>query len=162
MTTSSSDLTQQDVVERLRAASWVMLTTALPDGTLLSHPMTPQGVDKDAEVWFFVGLHGDQADALRGDPHVNLSIAEAGTWLSVAGRARFVEDRAKVEQLWTDQAEAWFPAGKDDPDLGLLQVSSDSAQYWGTPGGTAVRLARIVRAKATGERPPGGTATTEL
>lgn len=162
MTTSPTDLDRQDVVALLRDASWVMLTTALPDGTLLSHPMVPQGVDEDSDVWFFVSLHGDQADALRGDPHVNLSVAETGTWLSVAGRAGFVEDRAIVEQLWTDRAARSFPGGIDDPDLGLLQVRSESAQYWGVPGGAAARLARSVRAKATGGRPPGGTATTEL
>jgi general stress protein 26 len=64
--------------------------------------------------------------------------------------------------VWCARAAAWCPAGRDAPDLGLLQVSSDSAQHWGTPGGAAARLAGIVRAKATGERPTGSTSTTEL
>lgn len=156
-------LSQQDVVDRLRDADVVMLTTALPDGTLLSHPMTIQGVDDDADVWFFVGLQGDQADALRhGGPHVNLAIADAGSWLSVAGHAAFVEDRAVIDQLWNEQALAYFPQGKDDPNLGLMRVTSDSAQYWGLPGGKVAGLAQIVKSKVVGDRPPGGTATTEL
>ncbi|MGP9538340.1 pyridoxamine 5'-phosphate oxidase family protein [Brachybacterium sp. AOP43-C2-M15] len=159
---TETTLTQQDVVERLRRAELVMLTTALPDGTLLSHPMAVQGVTEDADVWFFVGLHGGQADALRGDPHVNLAVAEAGSWLSVAGRARFVEDRSVVEQLWNDGAGAYFPGGPDDPDLGLLEVSGDSAQFWGLPGGKVAGLAQIVKSRVLGDRPAGGTDTTEL
>lgn len=155
-------LALEDVVDTLRDADLVMLTTALPDGKLLSHPLSIQGVTDDAEVWFFVGLHGGQADALRSGPQVNLSISQAGSWLSVAGRAEFVEDRAQVEQLWTEQAAAYFPGGPHDPDLGLLRVSGESAQFWGLPGGKVAGLAQILRAKVAGERPPGGTATTEL
>lgn len=160
--TTNDTLSQQDVVQKLRDAKLVMLTTALPEGKLLSHPMTIQDVSDDADVWFFVSLQGGQAEALRSGPHVNLAVAEAGSWLSVAGRAGFVEDRARVEQLWDDQAEAYFPGGKDDPDLGLLRVSGDSAQFWGLPGGKVAGLAQILKAKATGERAPGGTGTTEL
>lgn len=162
MTNDPDTLSQQDVVDTLRDASTVMLTTALPDGTLLSHPMAIQGVGDEADIWFFVSLQGGQADALRHDPHVNLAIAEAGSWLSVAGRARFVEDRALVDQLWNDQATDYFPGGQGDPDLGLLQVTGDSAQFWGVAGGPVARLTRFVTAKAAGGHPPGGTSTTEL
>lgn len=155
-------LSQQDVVDKLRDTDVVMLTTALPDGTLLSHPMTIQGVDDDVDVWFFVGLQGDQADALRHGPHVNLAIADAGSWLSVAGHAEFIDDGAVIDQLWNEQARAYFPDGKDDPNLGLMRVTSDSAQFWGLPGGKVAGLAQIVKSKVTGDRPPGGTATTEL
>ncbi|HEX7351155.1 pyridoxamine 5'-phosphate oxidase family protein [Brachybacterium sp.] len=155
-------LTQQDVVQKLRDTDLVMLTTALPDGKLLSHPMAIQGVSEEADVWFFVSLSGGQAEALRSGPEVNLAVAEAGSWLSVAGRAAFVEDRSVVEQLWTDSAEAYFPGGAEDPDLGLLRVSGTSAQFWGLPGGRVAGLAQIVKAKVSGEQAPGGTGTTEL
>lgn len=159
---TEQDLTQQDVVEKLRNTKLAMLTTALPDGTLLSHPMSIQGVSEDVDVWFFLALDGGQADALRGDPHVNLAVAEAGSWLSVAGRARLVEDRALIEQLWTESAREYFPQGAEDPNLGLLQLSGDSAQFWGMPGGKVSGLAQILKARVTGDQPPGGTATTEL
>ena len=159
---TEQDLTQQDVVEKLRNTKLAMLTTALPDGTLLSHPMSIQGVSEDVDVWFFLALDGGQADALRGDPHVNLAVAEAGSWLSVAGRARLVEDRALIEQLWTESAREYFPQGAEDPNLGLLQLSGDSAQFWGMPGGKVAGLAQILKAWVTGDQPPGGTATTEL
>lgn len=159
---TDQDFTQQDVVEKLRGTSIVMLTTARADGKLLSHPMTVQDVTDDADVWLFVGLQGDQADALRQGPEVNLNVSEAGSWLSVAGKAQFVEDRAKIAELWDDSGKSYFPGGVDDPNLALVLVTSESAQYWGLPGGKVAGVAQILKAKVTGGDTPGGTGTTEL
>lgn len=155
-------LTQQDVVAKLQSASWVMLTGARSDGKLLSHPMVPQRVNDEADVWFFVSLTGDQADILRQNAHVNIAVDETGSWLSVSGQAEFVDDAALVDELWNDQAAGWFEGGKTDPSLGLLKVSTDSAQFWGTPGGKVAALAQIVRSRLTGQHPSGTSDTTEL
>lgn len=159
--TATDELARADVVKILRDAGSVMLATAVADGSILSHPMTPQEVTEDADVWFFLGLDGDQAKALATNPAVNISVAEAGNWLSVAGRVEFVDDPTKVDKLWTDAASAWFE-DRNDPNLALIKVTTDSAQHWGLPGGKVAGLAQIVKAKITGSRTPGGTATTEL
>lgn len=153
---------QSDVVRILRGTELVMLTTALRDGALVSHPMTIQEVSDDVDVLFFVGLDSGHAEALRQGSAVNLAVAEGGTWLSVAGKAVFEDDRARIRSLWTDAAEAYFPEGPEDENLGLLRFSGDSAQYWGVPGGKVAAVAQIVRARLTGDRPAGGTATTDL
>lgn len=157
-----SELNQPDVVKVLRESKWVMMTTARSDGKLLSHPMTPQEVTDDADVWFFASRSSDHADVLRQGGQVNLASSEAGEWLSVSGRAEFVEDRAKIDELWSNDVEAWFPGGKDDPDLGLLLVVTNSAQFWGTPGGKVAALAQIVKSRVTGDRPAGDSDTTAL
>lgn len=154
-------LDQADVVKILRGGDSVMLATALADGKILAHPMAPQEVTEDADVWFFLALDGDQAKALQTNPEVNISIAEAGNWLSVAGRVEFVDDKAKVDELWSDSATAWFD-DRRDPNLGLIKVVTHSAQHWGLPGGKASGLFRMVKSKITGDRPSGGTQTTEL
>lgn len=160
--TDADDLTQQDVAVKLRDAGVVMLTTAVGDEKLVSHPMTIQGVTDEADVWFFVGRDGGQAEALTRGSAVNISIAKAGSWLSVAGHAEFVEDPAKVNELWNDSAEGYFPGGPTDPNLGLLLVTTDSAQYWGLPGGRIAGAAQMARAMITKGRAAGGTDTTEL
>ncbi|AZL07717.1 general stress protein [Brevibacterium aurantiacum] len=138
-----------------------MLATALNDGTILTHPMAPQEITDDADVWFYLDLGGDQTDALRTNPAVNISIAEAGNWLSVAGHIDFVDDRNKIKELWSKSVSAWF-ADSNDPSLGLVKVTTESAQHWGLPGGKLSGLVRIVKGKVAGDRSPGGTATTEL
>ena len=157
----ADEITKEDVVAKLRDASWVMMTTTDTDGKLLSHPMVPQQVTDDADVWFFISLRGGQAQALKANPQVNLAVSEAGTWLSVAAEVDFVEDRAKVDELWNKDVEGWFE-GKDDPALGLIRADSESAQYWGLPGGKMSALARIVKSRVTGELAGGGSETMEL
>lgn len=158
---ATDELDQADVVKILRGGDSVMLATALADGKILAHPMAPQEVTEDADVWFFLALDGDQAKALQTNPEVNISIAEAGNWLSVAGRVEFVDDETKVDELWSDSATAWFD-DRRDPNLGLIKVVTHSAQHWGLPGGKAAGLFRMVKSKITGDRPAGGTQTTEL
>ncbi|MCP3426201.1 pyridoxamine 5'-phosphate oxidase family protein [Rothia sp. AR01] len=159
---SESELNQDKVVEIMRGERLAMLTCIAHDGKLHSHPMTPQEVTDDADVWFFIGLRGEQADELRTNPEVNLAFAETGSWLSVAGRAVFEDDRSKIEELWNDDVSKWFDGGKDDPNLGLIRVVGDSAQFWGQPGGKVASIAELVKAKVTGQRPAGGSGTTEL
>lgn len=154
-------LTQEKVVEVMRGERFVMLS-CIQDGKIASHPMTPQQVTDDADVVFFIGLQGRQADALRSDPAVNLAFATAGSWLSVAGRAEFFEDRALAEELWDGSVDAYFPEGIDDPDLGMLRVRGESAQFWGVAGGKAAALAKIAKSTITGTRVSGDSGTTEL
>ena len=62
-------------------------------------------------------------------------------------------DREKIKQFWNPVAAAWFPEGKNDPDLTLLQFRPYDAQVWFSRGG-AVRFAwEIVRANATRTEP---------
>lgn len=157
-----SDFTQQTVVDLMREQRFVMLTCVSDDGTLHSHPMTPQRIEDDADAYFFIDLSGDQAHQLRANPEVNLAFVETGSWLSVAGRVTFVEDGALIDELWSAETSAWFDGGKDDPSLGLLHFDAESAQYWGTPGGKLSAIATIVKAKVTGDRPSGTSETLEL
>lgn len=157
----TDEITKEDVVGKLRDVSWVMMTTATADGKLVSHPMVPQEVTDDADVWFFISLTGGHTEALRASSQVNMSVAEAGTWLSVAAEIEFVDDRAKIDELWNKDVEGWFD-GKDDPALGLIRANSDSAQFWGLPGGKMSALARIVKSRVSGEHTGGDSETMEL
>ncbi|MBK0419035.1 pyridoxamine 5'-phosphate oxidase family protein [Leucobacter sp. CSA1] len=160
--TGTEELTQDQVVDIMRGERFVMLSTATPDGKIVSHPMTPQEVTDRGEVWFFIGLQGDQADAIRANPQVNLAFAETGSWLSVAGVAEFVEDRAKVEELWDGQVDSYFDGGKDDPNLSLLKVTGESAQFWGVPGGGVVAALKIAASRIRGTEGPGVSGTVDL
>ena len=63
-----------------------------------------------------------------------------------------VEDRAKKEQLWSKLAEAWFPDGADDPDLALVEVRIEDAEYWDVKESKVTQLFKMARA-AVVERP---------
>ncbi|WP_394159803.1 pyridoxamine 5'-phosphate oxidase family protein [Galactobacter valiniphilus] len=157
-----SEFTTASVLEVMRSQATPMLTTVAQDGRLHSHPMTIQQVEDDATTWFFIGLGSEQAEALEGGSQANLAFAKTGEWLSVAGSARLVEERVKVDELWNEETAAWFEGGKDDPRLGLLCFDATSAQGWGAGGSKLGALVEFVKAKVTGSRPSGQSGTTDL
>jgi general stress protein 26 len=125
-----------------------MLTSSADDGALHARPMTPQQVTDDLEAWFFVSRTSEQAVDIIERPWVNLSFDGSSDWLSVAGRATLVDDRQLVEEMWNPVVEAWFPGGSQDPDLVLLRVDAESAEYWKAPGGRAAALLSYAKAEA--------------
>ena len=158
---TDQQLSKETVVKQLRNADWVMLTSTGADGKLVSHPMTPQEVTDDADVWFLTSTAVSQAEALEKSNHVNIAVSETGSWLSVAATVEFVDDQAKIDELWNDDMKAYF-TGRNDPTLGLLRATSESAQSWGLTGGKIENLFEIAKSRVTGNEPDGGTGTTEL
>lgn len=142
---------RQRVLEIARDARIAMVTSRSAAGELHARPMTPQLVDDDAVIWFLVAEDTDQARDMTARPEVNVAFAESGAWLSVAGHAEVVDDRARIQEFWSSASEAWFPEGPDDPRLRVLKVRGISAEYWASPGGRVATVLSFVKAKATGD-----------
>ena len=131
-----------------------MLTTSEPDGVLRSRPMMTQQVEFDGDLWFFTSATAPKAAELQNDHNVNVSFADPGgqRYVSVSGAASLVRDPAKIRDLWHPIFKAWFPNGPDDPDLALIKVNVEQAEYWDSPSGKMVQLAGFVKSLATGQR----------
>jgi general stress protein 26 len=152
---SGEDRARRRAVEIAQDARFCMVTSTSGDGALHARPMTPQQVTDDLEAWFFISRSSEQAGDVTARPRVNLSFDGATDWLSVAGTATLVDDRSLVQEMWNPVVEAWFPDGPHDPDVVLLRVEAESAEYWKAPGGRAASVLSYLKAKATG-RPLDG------
>jgi general stress protein 26 len=140
-----------------------MFTTINEKGALVSRPLVVQEVKDDGDMWFFTGEGTSQVAHIGADPRVNVSFGQRTEWVSVAGTAEVVRDRAKIRELWNQAVEAWFPDGPDSPEVVLLRVDSDSAEYWTSPGGTAATVLQWVKSKVTHSRMSvGESGTVEL
>jgi len=137
-----------------------MLTTINGEGALVSRPLAVQEVLDDGDMWFFTGLNTSQVTHVRADSRVNVSFGKNTEWVSVAGTAEVVTDRAKIHEMWNQAVEAWFPDGPDTPEVCLLRVDSESAEYWTSPGGTAATVLQWVKAKVTNSRMSVGESGT--
>ena len=140
-------------VKKLRIG---MLTTQGEDGTLESRPMTLQDVDDDGCMWFLTSAFSALEEAVRRDAQVNVSFVDTGDsfYLSTSAHAVFVDDREKVEALWSPMAAAWFPDGPSDPNLRLLRVDAEKVDYWFSRSGRIVQMLALAKAAARGT-PPG-------
>jgi general stress protein 26 len=134
-----------------------MLTTVRRDGRLVSRPLRTVAATGPAggELWFFVRASSHKAQEIEGEPHVNLAYAspERNTYVSVSGRARLVDNRAKVHELWTPAMELFFPRGRDDRDVVLLRVDVEGAEYWDGPAGWIGQAIDVAGGLLTGTPP---------
>ena len=131
---------------------FAMLTTAAEDGSLRSRPLSTLKMDSQAGLWFFTSLTSPKMDEIRDNSQVNLTYArpDKQDYVSVSGSAEVVRDREKMNELWTAWIKPWFPKGIDDPDLVLLKVNLEEAEYWDAPGSAIMRTYGLAKAVATG------------
>ncbi len=154
-TTTESD--RKALFERIQDIRFGMLTHREADGRLHSHPLTTlnQELDAQAQLYFFIPRSSELHQRLAADGQVNLSYADPreDCYVSIAGTAAFIEDAARKEALWTPMAKAWFPDGPGDPELVLLAVQVQHAEYWDVKESRLTQLYKMATAAMTGERP---------
>ena len=133
-------------------AGIAMLTTEDADGALRSRPLATLQLDSEGKLWFFTAMSSAKVGEIDQHRHVNLSYAnpEKQEFVSISGSARLLRDREKMHDLWSLWAKPWFSNGVDDPDLGLLEVSVDQAEYWDAPASKMQRLIGLAQAMTSG------------
>lgn len=160
----TSDL--QKVTELLKKFRIAMFTTLGVNNELHSRPMALQNNrDFDGTLWFFTSDRSGKINSIQKDQHVNLALmsAEDQHYISIAGKAQLVKDRAKMEELYNPFVKTWFPKGLEDPEIALLKVEVDSIEYWDSPSSAVVHMYGLAKAILTGERPhPGEHAKVDL
>lgn len=140
--------THQEKIEKLRELikdiDFAMLTTVDEDGSLHSRPMSTQEAEFNGDLWFFTSADTGLAHEVVKNDNVNVSYASgAEKHVSVSGRAILLNDRAKMKEFWSPIYKAYFPDGLDDPNLRLLKVSVQKAEYWESSGFIATAIAFV-------------------
>jgi general stress protein 26 len=113
--------------------------------------------DKDAEAFYIlVGKSSGKYDNLDEFPDVVLGFADPGgsKYVVVNGSATLTNNRAKIKDLWSPFAKAWWDSA-DDPDIRLLTVIPDEAELWDSPN-KLIATAVMLTAAATGTKPKVG------
>lgn len=130
-----------------------MLATVGKGGHLVSRPLSTQCATFDGErVWFLTERDTPKVGEIRRHPQVNVAYAskDANTYLSVSGKARVVRDQALIDTFWNDAMKAFFPNGKDDPNIVLIEVAVDTIEYWDGPGSWIGKALTFAVARVTG------------
>ena len=154
--------TRTEAIEKLKGLvegiDFCMLTT-VAGGHLRSRPMSTQELDEGGELWFFTRDNTHKMEEIEADKRVNVAYSKPddNTYVSVSGTGSLSRDRAKMEELWSPIHRAWFPDGLEDPNICLLKVEVEEAEYWESTSSTLVQIAGFVKAMATGERAHPGT-----
>ncbi len=137
--------------ELVKDIKFAMLTTRSSDGSLHSRPMFTQDIEFDGELWFFTGASSGKISDIEANPDVNVAYSkpEGGMYVSVTGKASLSRDRAKILELWKPEYKIYFEDGPDDPDLILLKVDVNEAEYWTSNRNPVLRLFGLAKALVT-------------
>lgn len=121
-----------------------------------ARPMAAHIARDDNAIYFLADADSAKDEDVARDPHVGLAFADAGSqkFVSVSGRAEVSNDRAKIKELWSTWAKAWWD-GPEDPKIRLIKVTPKDAQYWDNPG-TVMSYVKMLAATVSSARPTVG------
>ena len=107
-------------------------------------------------IYFLTDVAHHKDEEIRSTPNVCLAFADTGAqkYVSVTGRATVMNDRAKIKELWSTPARAWWDSA-DDPSIRVLKVIPQDAQYWDSPG-TVMSYVKMIAAVVSDTRPDVG------
>lgn len=149
--------TRKHLMELLRDFDAGMLVTQdETSAALRSRPMHVAQIESNGDLWFLTDRDAHMVQEIRRNENVLVTFQDGKKrFISLSGRARLVvEDRNKLDELWQEAYRVWFPGGKEDERITLLQVRSDDAEYWDNAGLQKISQAfQGVQALASGKRP---------
>lgn len=118
---------------------------------------------------FITRTDSSKVPEIRKNNRVNVAFSDPThqSYVSINGHAQVVVDKAKAKELWNPYLKAWFvtiqsclnhrsfndrfcsyrfPQELDDPNLGLIKVTIEGAEYWDSASSLMVRAVGYVKA----------------
>lgn len=146
---------QDRVWQLMKKIGFAMLVTH-DGGKLRARPMSAYLEQDNNAIFFLTDARRHKDEEIAGNPAINLSFADASSqkYVSIAGTATVSNDRAKIKELFSTPAKAWWDSA-EDPNIRVLKITPDDAEFWDSPG-TVISYVKMAAAAATGTRPDIG------
>jgi general stress protein 26 len=153
----------EKVWELIKSAHSALLITARSDGTFDSRPMGCLQNTFSGTLWFLTFRHSLKLVEIQNNPNVMVSYAKPGDfeYVSIRGKARVVEDKQRLRELWSEGLRVWFPTGPDNPEIAVLAVDVEEAKYWTDAASMTTYGWAYLKARLTGKSPPDDEIVTE-
>jgi general stress protein 26 len=141
--------------ELMKKIGFAMLVTRDGD-KLRARPMGAYLERESNAIYFLTDARRHKDEEIARDPNINLSFANAGDqkYVSVTGTAVVSNDRARIKQLFSTPAKAWWDSA-EDPNIRVLKITPDDAEFWDSPG-SVISYVKMAAAAVTGTCPDLG------
>ncbi|MGI2329062.1 pyridoxamine 5'-phosphate oxidase family protein [Planococcus sp. YIM B11945] len=146
-------LTHEEAVEKVKdliKGIEVAMFTTLSEGKAVSRPMQTQETEFDGDLWFLTMKDTAKYKEILANPTVNVAYA-GKSYVSVSGTAEFSEDLNRKKEYWNPILGKVLETTYDDPNVVLIKVSVDSAEYWES-GNTLKTIAKFAKKLTTSEK----------
>ncbi len=133
-----------------------------------AQPMTAFREGETGTIWFFTRDDTDLArDAGVGGGQsamFHYGAKDQNVWACIHGELSVHgPDREIIDRYWNPVLAAWYPEGKDDPQLTILRFDADDGRVWVNKGGLIKFAFEIAKANLTKTVPDaGGVADVNL
>lgn len=123
---------------------------------LRARPMAARLDANDNAICFLTDATAPKDAEIDRNDNVCLAFADikGQKYVSVTGRARISNDRAKIKQFWAASDKAFW-RDENDPAIRLLRITPEDAEYW-EGAGFVVSAVKMIAAGVTGARPELG------
>jgi general stress protein 26 len=135
MTATTESEIKEQFWKSMSASPFVMLE--LDNVPHSAAPMTAQ-LDKDAHsaIWFFTAR--DNALAHMGPATATFAAKDHTLFARFSGQLIEEQSRSVLEKHWSNAVAAWFPDGKNSPQVLLMRMELADASIWSARMGVLV------------------------
>ena len=164
-TPQTPGMTRAAAINYARAGAdklWAGTVTVEPNAAITARPIGVVGDHAafDGCLWFITDRRSRKVQAIKSGATTFLIFEDhgKGAYLHLTGRASVIEDRRRLEELYTPVQRTWFPLGLKDPHITLVRFDADQGEYWDQHNGMLRLLAAFAKAVVTGT--PGSSGNT--
>lgn len=120
-------------------------------------PMSPLARQEDGAIWFITAADHDSFKAAKTGEAANIYLCDSVGQMfgTIKGRLTASDDSAKLDDLWSPMAAAWFENGREDDSVRLMKYTPAEAEVW-VSDGTAKYLFETIKANVTDGTPDTG------
>jgi general stress protein 26 len=143
------------VWDLMKKIGFAMLVTQ-DAGKLRARPMAAYIRRDENTIYFLTDARQHKDEEIARNPSINLSFADAGSqkYVSISGTASVSNDRARIKELFSTPAKAWWDSA-EDPNIRVLRIAPEDAEFWDSPG-SVISYVKMAAAAVTGKRPDLG------
>ncbi|MDN7246394.1 pyridoxamine 5'-phosphate oxidase family protein [Planococcus shenhongbingii] len=147
-----ADKSTQEAIEKVKELIKdieVAMFTTISNGKAVSRPMQTQETEFDGDLWFMTMKDTAKYQEILQNPTVNLAYS-GKSYVSISGTAEISEDLEKKKEFWNPILGKLLETTYDDPNVVLIKVSAETAEYWET-GNKLKSAAKFVKKLTTKE-----------
>jgi general stress protein 26 len=150
----SSPEHKQKIWEMIKDIKVGMLVT-LDDDVPRARPMHLVQDAYDGTIWFYTRRSAEKVTETDRDHDVCLTFSDQdeGVYVSLSGKAQLTNNQALIDKYWNPFIAAWFPEGKEDPEVALLEIKVEMGEHWMSTESKAFQLYEFAKANLTHTKP---------
>ena len=125
---------------------------------LTSRPMQLVQDDYDGTLWMYTSLSSSMVNDIKLNRSVAVvfSCPEKSIHVTLSGKAGVRTEPELIDKYWNSFVSAWYPEGRDDKEIALLQIDVSSGEHWKNETSKVGYLYKVAKANLTGTTPDMG------